>query len=132
MTRSWESLAAVTTGRLAWPRSAPNPWIVALVASKASDLATTMVGLLVADGLAERNPLAGVVFEHFGVVGLCALSAAVLVSVVLVVEHGAAVLEAHDETAMGADTVYRLGYLPLTLLFSSVAVYNSVLLCIRV
>lgn len=129
MSRSWEPLVTATTDRYARGRSDLNPWILALVASKASDLVTTLLGLLLVDGLTERNPVAGVVFDQFGVVGLWTLSAVVLVAVIAVVERGASVLERHDETALGAHTVYFLGYLPLITLFSSVALYNAVLLC---
>jgi len=71
------------------------------------------------------------VFLQFGVVGLCALTAAVLLGVVLVVERAATVLERHDDSAVGSDTVYLLGYLPLVAVFGAATVYNAVLLCIH-
>lgn len=131
MLRSREALAKVTTNPLSWCQSVSVPWILALVASKAGDLATTIVGLTVVDGLSERNPVAGAVFHQFGVAGLCVLSVLVLVVVVLVVEWAGTVLERDDRTKMNTDTAYFLGYFPLVTVFAGVTVFNAVLLCIH-
>jgi hypothetical protein len=131
MLRSREALAKLSVDRYPWARSVSGPWILALVASKAGDLATTIAGLTVVDGLTERNPIAGAIFEQFGVVGLGALSAAVLVVVVAVIEYAATVLERQDETSMGRTSAYLLGYLPMVVVFGAVTLYNAVLLCIR-
>jgi hypothetical protein len=131
MLRSRETLAAVTRNRLSWRRSVSVPWILALVASKLGDLTTTIVGLTVVDGLSERNPVAGAVFRQFGILGLAAVSAIAVLVVVYVVESAASVLERHDETAMGTDTAYLLGYFPLVTVFGGVTVSNAVLLCIH-
>lgn len=131
MLPSRETRSALSSDRHSWLRSVSLPWILVLVASKSGDLVTTAVGLTVVDGLTERNPVAGAVFRRFGVVGLCVLSAAVLLAVVLVVERAATVLDRHDDTTMESDTVYLLGYLPLVTVFGAVTVYNVVLLCIH-
>jgi len=131
MLPSREMRSTLSTAHHGWLRSVSGPWILALVASKTGDLLTTVVGLTVVDGLTERNPVAGAVFLQFGVVGLCVLTAAVLLAVVLVVERAASVLERHDETAVGSDTVYLIGYLPLVTVFGAATVYNAVLLCIH-
>jgi hypothetical protein len=132
MLRSREALATVPTNPLSWYRSASVPWILALVASKAGDLATTIVGLTIVDGLSERNPVAGTVFHQFGVAGLCVVSVFVLVVVVLVVEFAGTVLERDDRTELSPDTAYFLGYFPLVTVFGGATVYNAVLICIRV
>ena len=54
MLRSREVLATLATNPLSWRRSVSVPWILALVASKAGDLATTVAGyrvLLVVAGV---------------------------------------------------------------------------------
>ncbi|WP_424020038.1 hypothetical protein ACOZ4N_20135 (plasmid) [Halorientalis pallida] len=112
-------------------RSVSVPWILALVASKAGDLATTVVGLTVVDGLSERNPLADMIFHQFGIIGLVTVSTIAVLVVVFVVEWAAGVLERSDETGMGPDTVYLLGYFPLVTVFGGVTVFNVVLLCIH-
>lgn len=131
MVRFREAFVTLPTNRHSWCRSVSTPWILALVASKAGDLATTIAGLIVVDGLSERNPIAGSVFDQFGIVGLCVLSAVVVLAVVLVVERAASILDHHDETEMDSDTAYLLGYLPLVTVFAGVTVYNIVLLCIH-
>ena len=131
MLPSRETRSALSADHHGWLRSVSLPWILALVASKSGDLVTTVVGLTVVDGLTERNPVAGTVFRQFGVVGLCVMTAAVLLVVVLVVEYAASVLERHDDTSIGPSTVYFLGYLPLVTVFGAATVYNAVLLCIH-
>jgi hypothetical protein len=129
MLRSRETLARLTTARHSWFRSVSGPWILALAATKAGDLATTIAGLTAVHGLSERNPFAGAILSQFGIAGLVAVSTIVVLVVVLVVESAGTVLEQSDDTGMGARTAYLLGYVPLVTLFTGVTVYNVVLLC---
>lgn len=131
MLRSRETLARLTTARDSSYRSISGPWILALAATKAGDLATTIVGLTAVHGLSECNPFAEAILREFGIAGLFALSTIVVLLVVLVVEFAGTVLEQSDETRMGTDTAYLLGYVPLVTLFAGVTLYNAVLLCKR-
>lgn len=124
--------SALSTDHHTWLHSASGSWILALVATKTGDFVTTVTGLAIVDGLTERNPVAGAVFQRFGVVGLCLVSVVMLLAVVLVVERAATFLERYDETSIGADTVYFLGYLPLVTVFGAATVYNVLLLSIHV
>ncbi|WP_336003450.1 hypothetical protein [Halorientalis halophila] len=112
-------------------RSVSAPWILALVLTKAGDLTTTILGLVVVDGLTERNPVAAAIVARFGIVGLCWLTLVVLGVVVLVVEFAARIIERDTETDLSGDAAYLLGYLPLVALFTLATVYNAVLLCVR-
>lgn len=132
MGQSRETLARLTTARDSWLPSVSNPWILALAATKAGDLVTTIAGLTAIHGLSERNPFAGAIFDQFGIAGLCALSTIAVFVVVLVVELAGTVLDRSDETAMSTDTAYRLGYVPLVALFAGVTAYNVIVLCTHV
>lgn len=102
-------------------------WAGLLVGTKALDVVTTAVGLLVVPGFSEANPFAAAVFESVGVItGLLLLSIATIVVVGLVTETGARYLERLEDTPEWAPTFTRtVGYGPLSVVFGAAALHNT-------
>ena len=102
-------------------------WAGLLVATKALDVVTTAVGLLLVPGFVEANPYAAAVFESMGVLtGLLVLSAVTLLVVGSVTEFGARYLERDADTPEWAPTFTRIvGYGPLSVVFGAAALHNT-------
>lgn len=119
------------TYRIGVPEISVRPvWtagVASLVATKAGDLLTTVLGLVYVEGLTERNPVAAAVFESAGVPGLVAVSLAGIALVVVVVEGLVSYLERHEETDLDPRVPYFLGYVPLIAIFAFATVHNAVL-----
>lgn len=101
-----------------------------LVATKAADVGTTLVGLDAYPGVHESNPVAVAAIERLGVpLALLALSIAVVVLVTVVVEGVAALLVAAGSTpSWGPSAVKLVGYGVAAIVHVAVAAHNAVLL----
>ena len=106
--------------------------MVALVATKMTDLLTTIFGLVAVDGLVERNPVAATAVGVFGIPGLAALSLLGVSVVVFVVEWGVSWLEGNDQFDGDPTVVYLVSYVPLSLLYGFTTVQNVALILTRV
>lgn len=97
-----------------------------LVAGKTADVVTTLLGLYLVGGASELSPVAGL-FDVFGTVPtVVGMSLAVVLLVVTVTEFAVGVCR---ETAPRYVPLVRgVAYLPLTLLWTAVAVRNAQLI----
>lgn len=94
--------------------------IAFLLTAKGMDVATTASMLLARPG-AEANPVARAVAAHVGVLGLVFVGLAVCLTVIAVTELAADRL---DDLLGGPLVVRLLGYGPLALLWTFVAIHN--------
>jgi len=99
--------------------------IAAFGLTKLGDLVTTVVGLVVVDGLSERNPFAASLIGRFGIPGLVIATVAVFCLVVVVVEWATTMAERNSN--LDSTLLYLISYLPLSLVFALATVNNAVL-----
>lgn len=102
--------------------------IAAVVVTKAADLLTTAVGLVLVEGITERNPLADALFARFGLLGLVGASVVGVAIVVAVVEWMATLVDANDAYALQPRTLYSISYVPLSVIYALVSIHNTILL----
>jgi hypothetical protein len=125
-----------TPGRVAavgarWSRSrrASAYGVLALSASKAADLATTVVGLSLRTGFREANPLIAPVIASVGVVpGLLAAASVTVAVVALVTEGGVVALRRGSASPRHLATVRLFGYGLPTAVSLAAAAHNASLL----
>lgn len=103
-------------------------WIGVLILTKTSDLLTTVLGLVLVDGLVEKNPVGAWLYAEAGIGGLLGASLVGVLVVVLVVEAAGTWLGTLDECSIGRRHLYLLSYLPLSCVYLFATVHNSILI----
>jgi len=98
-----------------------------LVLTKSTDLLTTIVGLTVVEGLAEKNPVGALIYREIGIVGLIGASIVGVLLVVVVVELAGSWIATLDDCSLECRHLYLIGYLPLILVYSAATIHNSML-----
>ena len=120
--------------RWAWTGSWKPPsldvsiWIEILALTKISDLLTTVFGLVLVDGLVEKNPVGAWLYAETGVLGLVGASFVGVFIVVIVVESAGLWIGTLDECAIDPRHLYLLSYLPLSCVYLLATIHNSVLI----
>jgi hypothetical protein len=99
--------------------------IALLTATKATDAATTAVGLAYVPGIYEANTAAAFLFRRMGVAdGLLVTSFSVVVAITLVTEVASIAVCARRADAHLASVVRLVGYGVPSALFAAVSMYN--------
>lgn len=111
-----------------WLDSVWTVGIVLLVVTKLGDIVTTAAGLLLVDGLTERNPAAAAVIEAAGLVGLVGVSIAAIALVVVVVESVVATVESMDDVDLDTTVLYACSYIPLATVSTFATIHNLLLI----
>lgn len=102
--------------------------ITILVLTKLSDLVTTFLGLVVVEGLAEKNPVGAWVYRELGIAGLAGTSFFGILLVIVVVESAGTWLSTLDECSVDRRHLYLISYLPLSAVYALATIHNSILL----
>ena len=112
------------------PKVVAPEWTVGfalLVLTKATDLLTTIVGLTVVEGLAEKNPVGALIYREIGIVGLIGASIVGVLLVVVVVELAGSWIATLDDCSLESRHLYLISYLPLILVYLFATINNSIL-----
>jgi len=105
--------------------------VAALALTKGSDLATTLYGLMVVDGLVETNPIAASILRRVGPIGLVLTALVGTGMVVVAVEWGTNVCRRVGAGDRIVSLVYAGGYTPLICLYGVATVHNTALVLWR-
>lgn len=98
--------------------------IAAVLLTKAADLASTVYGLALVDGLSERNPVANAVIVHAGFPGLAGAAVVGTLVVILVVEWGVDVLDRLAADRRLVVALYVTSYGSLAALYTAATINN--------
>jgi len=123
-----KSHGALPSPSVSVPLVRSHTGVILLVLTKTLDLATTVIGLTLIDGVREKNPVAAWAYSQYGVIGLVALSLIGVIIILAVVETASQWLASTEDCSIQRTHLTMISYIPLSVVFAFATINNTLLL----